>query len=61
MTTANRRDDWNFEEEHHCAHCLTELDRWDTRCYRCNATFHGEGRFDLVAGQPHIASLLFGS
>ncbi len=49
---------WNNEDELYCAHCLTAQERWTVRCYRCDASFHGAGRFDLLSGRPHPASLL---
>jgi hypothetical protein len=51
-------EDWSHEDEHFCAHCLTELDRWSVRCYRCDASFRGAGCHSLVAGRPDIASVL---
>ena len=50
--------DWNEEDEYYCAHCLTEQDRWETRCYRCDASFRGAGRYDKLSGKPHIESVL---
>ena len=58
MTTANHFDDWDATEDHHCVHCLTELDAWATRCHRCNASFHGASRHDLVSGRPDFDSVL---
>ncbi len=52
------RDDWSHDDERFCAHCLTELDRWAVRCYRCDASFHGARRLDLRAGKPDIESVL---
>ena len=51
-------DDATHGDEHFCAHCLTELDRWSVRCYRCDACFQGRGRHGLVPGRPDIASVL---
>jgi hypothetical protein len=53
-----KRHDWIYESEFFCAHCLTDLDEWATRCYRCNHSFHGSARRDLVSGTPHIAMVL---
>ncbi len=50
-------EDWNHED-FFCAHCLTQLDRWARRCYCCDASFHGAGRFDLLSGVPCMASVL---
>lgn len=50
-------DAWTYEDEFFCAHCLTELDCYAARCYRCDASFHGSGRFDLVSGKPHLAGV----
>ncbi len=58
MSPANCND-WIDEDEFYCAHCLTELDRWATRCYRCNASFHGADRFHLLSGKPNISSVLY--
>ncbi|MCH2171845.1 hypothetical protein MK489_13760 [Myxococcota bacterium] len=48
--------DWNLEDEFFCAHCLTALDHWVTRCHRCNHFFDGSDVSDLMRGRPHIAS-----
>ena len=54
----SKRHDWIFENEFFCAHCLTELDEWATRCHRCDATFHGADSYNRVSGRPHIAMVL---
>ena len=45
-----------FEDEHFCNHCLTELDRWAARCFRCDASFHGTHRHHLVSGRPDMTT-----
>ena len=57
MSPINRQD-WGNEDEFYCARCLTEQERRTVRCYRCDASFEGAGRYDLLSGRPHTASLL---
>ena len=52
------RDDWDNENEFFCARCLTSLERRTVRCYRCDASFEGAGRYNLLSGRSHAASLL---
>ena len=51
-------DDHLHDDEHHCDHCLTSLDRWAASCYRCSASFEGHERYHLIPGKPHLASVL---
>ena len=50
-------DDLIDHDEHFCGHCLTPQDRWAVRCYRCDASFQGAGRYHLLSGRPNLQSL----
>ena len=47
-------DDFMNSDEHFCGHCLTAQDRWAVRCYRCDASFQGAGRYCLITGRPNL-------
>ena len=50
--------DWDGEDEFYCARCLTSQERRTIRCYRCDTSFEGAGRYILLSGRPYTASLL---
>ena len=51
-------DDLMNYDEHFCGHCLTLQDRWAVRCYRCDASFQGAGRYCLISGRPNVDATL---